>query len=93
MEHPGMGREYGTIFFGIVTNGNHIIKVNVPVFIDIIGGMLRDINPIFFHYFNGLRIHPMGFYAGTIHLSPIICKMPDITFSYLAPATITCTKN
>ena len=88
MKFLGLSREERASFFGIVTNGYHIVKVNAPVFLYVIGSMPRNIDTIFFHSSNSAGIYAMRFYPRAVYLRFPFGKMPKIAFRYLTAATI-----
>ena len=65
----------GTLFFGMVANRYHEIEGNAQVFVDVVGGMLRYINPIRLHGGDGFGVYAMGFNAGAIYFGPVAGKM------------------
>ena len=65
----------GASFFGMVANRYHEIKGNAQVFVDVVGGMLRYINPIRQHGSDGFGVYAMGFNAGTIYFGPAAGKV------------------
>ena len=88
MKFLGCGREEWASFFGIVTNGYYIVKVNVPVFLYVIGSMPGNIDTIFLHGRNGERVNTMRFHSRAVYLRFPFGKMSEIALRYLTAATI-----
>ena len=65
----------GALFFGMVANRYHEIEGNTQVFVDVVGGMLRYINPIRQHGGDSFRVYAMCFNASAIYFGPVAGKM------------------
>ncbi len=86
-------REMRTACSGIITNGNHNIKVKMPVFIDAVGSMPGDINAIFFHSSNRFWVYTVRFNSRTVNFRFILREVPQITFCNLASAAVSGAEN
>lgn len=86
-------RKDRTTFLTIVTDGNNKIEINIGIFIDIVGCVGGDVNSIFFHGRNGIRIYTVGFDPCAINISLPIRKISQIAFSDLTSAAVTGTKH
>jgi hypothetical protein len=89
----GSSRPERTIFSSIVAYRDYIIKVDVLVLFHRVGSMPGYINAILFHGGNGAGIDSGGTNTGTVNLSLVTCKIPEITFCQLASATVGRTEN
>lgn len=76
MEFFCFGEEDWATFIGIVTNGDYKVKVDVAVFVDVVGSMGRNINTVFFHDGDSVWVYAMGFDSGTINFSFVAGKIP-----------------
>ena len=92
MNFFGCGRKERTTFFCIVANGDHKIKIDIAVLINIIRGVMRNVNAIFFHYFNCPGIYTVRFYSCAVNLRFFSGEVFQVTFCHLASATVTCAK-
>lgn len=84
------GRNIGTVFKCAIANGNNIIEFLSLIFAHMVGGVVGDINTVFFHGGYGPRIYTMGFDARAEYFYRIASEMLKISVGHLAPAGVTC---
>jgi hypothetical protein len=77
-----------TPFFCMVTHRDHIVKINMQVFVYEIGRVVGDIDTIFLHGSDRARIYAMGFDASTVNLGTITGKKPQVSLGHLASTTV-----
>src|SRR5690625_6926042 len=67
------GRNIGAVLFGMITHGYHVIKINVPIFINVVGGVAGNVHPVFLHYCNSFWIDTVLLLTGTVNFCCLIC--------------------
>ena len=84
----GLGGEVRAAFPGIVAHGNDKIKVDVAVFVDVVGRVCGNVDPVLFHNRNSAWVNAMCLHTGAINLGMVSSKMPEIPLGDLASAAV-----
>jgi len=93
MKGSCLTRKDGTLFFRMIANRYHEIEGNAQVFVDVVGGMLRYINPIRLHGCDGFGIYAMCFNTGAVYLCPVACKVLQVSVGNLTSAAVSCAQD
>lgn len=88
MEFDSHRRIPGASFPGMIANSNHEVEINVFILIHMIGCLRGNINTILSHRGNSVWMNAMSFHTGAVNKGPAAGEMPEISFRYLAAATV-----
>lgn len=67
MKALGAAGKVRTVFIGVIANCNNKIETKLCVFVNMITGVVRNINTVFEHGFNSARVYAMRFNSCAIY--------------------------
>jgi hypothetical protein len=86
------GRDKRAVFLGVVAYGDDVVPINAGILIHVVGGMVGNVNLVFFHDGHRSRIESMGLYSCAIDIRKFILKIVEVTMGHLASTGISGTK-
>ena len=92
VEHSSARWQVRAAFAGVVAYGNDVVKTDVAKRIDVVGRMVRNVDPVVKHRRDRTRIHAVGFDPCAVYNRFALCKMTQISLGHLASAAVTGTQ-